>query len=283
MLTCLAKLRGYVASAIVLSATLCTPLALAATTDPDQALVLNGRLTQGSLIRAQLPVGSQITLDGKRLTQNGQGKFVFGFDRDAGLTHTLAWQLPDGSQHTRTLDLAKRDYVTQRIDGLDQKMVSPPAEVTARIRKDAANVAAARGTISAGDALFTGFIWPAEGPITGVYGSQRILNGTPSRPHYGVDVGAPTGTPVVAPATGKVTLAADLYYSGNTLIIDHGMGVFTTYLHLNKMRVKVGDRVEQGEQIGEIGATGRATGAHLDWRLNLNNQRLDPALLVPAR
>lgn len=246
-------------------------------------LVLNGQLTQGSLLRGQLPAGSTVTLNGQALSLNPQGKFVFGFDREAELNHTLRWILPDGSQGQRQLTLTERDYQIQRIDGLDQKMVTPPQAVLDRIRTDAANVSRARSKQSALDAVFTGFIWPADGPITGVYGSQRVLNGKPSRPHYGVDVGAPTGTPVLAPVAGTVTLADDLYYSGNTLVIDHGMGVFSSFLHLDTMQVKTGDTVSQGEQIGTIGATGRATGAHLDWRINLNNQRLDPQLLVPAR
>ena len=246
-------------------------------------LVLNGELTQGSLVRAQLPVGSKVQLNGKTIQTNSQGKFVFGFDRSADLQHTLTWQLPNGDENRRKLTLSERDYVTQRIDGLDQKMVTPPAAVLKRIRSDSANVAKARAQSSDTDAVFTRFIWPAEGPITGVYGSQRILNGKPSRPHYGVDVGAPTGTLVVAPASGTVTLADDLYYSGNTVILDHGMGVFSTFLHLDSMSVSSGDTLKQGDKLGEIGATGRATGAHLDWRINLHKQRLDPALLVPAR
>ncbi len=246
-------------------------------------LTLNGKLTQGSLVRGQLPAGSTVTLNGEPLPVNQQGKFVFGFDRDDSLTHTLAWTLPNGSEQQKTLTLTKRDYVTQRIDGLDQKMVTPPESVLKRIKKDAANVYKARSAKSDNDALFTGFIWPAEGPVTGVYGSQRILNGKPSRPHYGLDVGSPTGTPVVAPVDGTVTLADDLYYSGYTIVLDHGMGVFSTFLHLDTMTVKVGDTVSQGEQVGTIGETGRATGPHLDWRINLNNQRLDPELLVPPR
>ena len=162
-------------------------------------------------------------------------------------------------------------------------MVTPPQETLDRINRDSANVGKARAGVSELDALFTGFVWPAEGPITGVYGSQRVLNGVPKTPHYGVDVGAPTGTLVVAPAAGVITLSDDLYYSGNTVILDHGMGVYSTFLHLDASDVKVGDVLKQGDPIGKIGATGRATGPHLDWRLNLGKMRLDPALLVPAR
>ena len=265
---------------VACSFALCASFVVVADESP---LVLNGQFTQGSLFRAQLPVGSQISLDGETLKQNAQGKFVFGFARDSKLTHTLTWTLPDGTTGKRDITLEKRDYNIQRIDGLKPSMVTPPKETLDRINRDSANVGKARAGVSDLDGLFTGFIWPAEGPITGVYGSQRVLNGEPKTPHYGVDVGAPTGTPVVAPAAGVITLSDDLYYSGNTVILDHGMGVYSTFLHLNESDVKVGDVLEQGDPIGKIGATGRATGPHLDWRLNLGKMRLDPALLVPER
>ena len=131
------------------------------------------------------------------------------------------------------------------------------------------------------DAL-AGFQWPAIGPISGVYGSQRIYNGTPRSPHYGVDVAVPTGTPVLAPSSGVVTLAEpDLFYSGGTIILDHGFRLSSSFLHLSKVHVAVGQEVKQGELIGEVGATGRATGPHLDWRMSWRNQRIDPQLLAP--
>ncbi|MBU2976941.1 M23 family metallopeptidase [Alteromonas sp. C1M14] len=249
----------------------------------ENQLVLNGAFTQGSLFRGQLPQGSQVWLDEKPLTVNEQGKFVFGFARQGALSHVLSWSLPDGTKGTREITLAKREYAIQRIDGLDSAMVTPPASTLARIRNDAVRVAKARSAVTQFDGVFTKFIWPADGPITGVYGSQRVLNGKPKTPHYGVDVGAPTGTLVIAPAAGTITLAEDLYYSGNTVILDHGMGVFSTFLHLDSMAVKPGDTLSQGEVIGAIGATGRATGPHLDWRLNVGKTRVDPALLVPKR
>ena len=257
-----------------------TSAALLSPVQADQGIQLNGKLTQGSLVRGQVAPGSQVLLNGTPLNVNRQGKFVMGFERDDTLSHTLEVTLPDGSETQRELTLIKRDYDIQRIDGLDQKMVSPPESVLKRIRKDSANVAQARSGERDYDGVFTRFIWPAKGPITGVYGSQRVLNGQPKRPHYGVDVGGPIGTQVIAPASGIVTMADDLYYSGNTIILDHGMGVFSTFLHLDSMTVEVGDRLEQGQQIGTIGETGRATGPHLDWRINLGNKRLDAQLLV---
>ncbi|NDV92734.1 peptidoglycan DD-metalloendopeptidase family protein [Alteromonas sp. 345S023] len=246
----------------------------------DKTVQLHGTMTQGSLLRGQVPVGTEVVLDGEPVRVNKQGKFVIGFERKAELSHRLEATFPDGTRVEKPIELAERAYNIQRIDGLDQKMVSPPESVLARIKQDNIDVAKARSQVTDLDAVFTRFQWPAKGPITGVYGSQRILNGTPKWPHYGVDVGGATGTKVTAPASGTVTLAQDLYYSGNTLIIDHGMGVFSTFLHLNAVTVKVGDKVAQGEQIGTIGATGRATGPHLDWRINWRKMRLDPQTLV---
>lgn len=243
-------------------------------------LQLHGTLTQGTLLRGQVPAGTKVVLNGEPVRVNKQGKFVIGFERKAALSHLLEVTFSDGTTVEKPIQLAERAYNIQRIDGLDQKMVSPPESVLARIKQDNIDVAKARSQISDLDAVFTRFQWPAKGPITGVYGSQRILNGTPKWPHYGVDVGGATGTKVTAPASGTVTLAQDLYYSGNTLIIDHGMGVFSTFLHLNAITVNVGDKVAQGEQIGTIGATGRATGPHLDWRINWGKMRLDPQTLV---
>lgn len=248
-----------------------------------ESLILNGVLTQGALVRGQVPKSAQVTLNGKKIETNAAGKFVIGFEREAPLDHTLLVTLASGEVIERAITLKKREYNIQRIDGLDQKMVSPPPEVTARIKKDNINVAKARSGNTNLDALFTKFEWPAKGPISGVYGSQRILNGVPKWPHYGVDIAGPTGTPVYAPVDGVVTLNDDLYYSGNTLILDHGMRVFSTFLHLDTITVQVGDVVKQGEQIGTIGSTGRSTGPHLDWRINLGKVRLDPQTVVSGK
>ncbi|GEA11163.1 M23 family metallopeptidase [Alteromonas sp. KUL49] len=246
----------------------------------DVPLTLNGKLTQGSLVRGQIPPGASVYLDDKEIKVNAQGKFVVGFEREAELEHTFAVVTESGSRFVREFTLTERTYDIQRIDGLAQNMVSPPHAVLERIRRDGANVSKARSMVTDIDAVFTRFVWPAKGPITGVYGSQRVLNGVPKRPHFGVDVGGPTGTPVTAPAPGTVTLADDLYYSGNTVILDHGMGVFSTFLHLDTIAVSVGDKIKVGDAIGTIGETGRATGPHLDWRINLGTMRLDPETIV---
>ena len=243
-------------------------------------IVLNGKFTQGALLRGQAPAGAKVTLNGETVQTNKDGKFVVGFEREAPLQQTLVVKLDNGQKWQRDITLEKREYNIQRIDGLEQKMVSPPAEVTARIKQDNINVANARSGNTDLDALFTRFEWPAKGVISGVYGSQRILNGVPKWPHYGLDIANETGTPVYAPVDGVVTMADDLYYSGNTLILDHGMRVFSTFLHMDTITVEVGETVKQGEQIGTIGSTGRSTGPHLDWRINLGNTRLDPQTII---
>ena len=243
-------------------------------------VVLNGKFTQGALLRGQAPAGAKVTLNGETVQTNKDGKFVVGFEREAPLQQTLVVKLDNGQKWQRDITLEKREYNIQRIDGLEQKMVSPPAEVTARIKQDNINVANARSGNTDLDALFTRFEWPAKGVISGVYGSQRILNGVPKWPHYGLDIANETGTPVYAPVDGVVTMADDLYYSGNTLILDHGMCVFSTFLHMDTITVEVGETVKQGEQIGTIGSTGRSTGPHLDWRINLGNTRLDPQTII---
>jgi len=243
-------------------------------------VVLNGKFTQGALLRGQAPAGAKVTLNGETVQTNKDGKFVVGFEREAPLQQTLVVKLDNGQKWQQDITLEKREYNIQRIDGLKQNMVSPPAEVSARIKQDNINVANARSGNTDLDALFTRFEWPAKGVISGVYGSQRILNGVPKWPHYGLDIANETGTPVYAPVDGVVTMADDLYYSGNTLILDHGMRVFSTFLHMDTITVEVGETVKQGEQIGTIGSTGRSTGPHLDWRINLGKTRLDPQTII---
>jgi murein DD-endopeptidase MepM/ murein hydrolase activator NlpD len=180
-----------------------------------------------------------------------------------------------------TLEIKKRDYKTQRINGLPPKMVTPPKAVLDRIRRENRGIAAVRRLDSPAAWYASGFIWPARGIVSGVYGSQRILNGKPRRPHYGLDIANKTGTPVLASTDGTVALAeTDLYYTGGTVMLDHGQGLTSVYSHLHSVAVRLGRFVRQGEQIGTLGGSGRATGPHLDWRLNWFKQRLDPALLL---
>jgi murein DD-endopeptidase MepM/ murein hydrolase activator NlpD len=267
--------RSVVATAFVLFV-----LAFAVPLDAEE-IQLEGRFIQGGLVRGAAPPETSITLDGRQLRLSPEGYFVFGFGRDALPRAVLVVSYPDGRQETRSLAIAARDYRIQHIDGLPEKLVTPPSEIFNRIREEGAKVSQARAFDTADMHVFAPFIWPARGPISGVYGSQRILNGKPRQPHFGVDIAAPTGTPVRAPAGGEIRLAeTDLYYSGGTVILDHGHGLSSSFLHLSRIDVAVGQQVVQGELIGEIGATGRVTGAHLDWRMNWFERRLDPAFLV---
>lgn len=246
-----------------------------------EPVTLHGRLIEGGMMTGQATPGSKVWLDDLPLVLSPEGVFVFGFHRDAPETQTLRAVLPDGTVHEQTLTIENREYAIQRIDGLNQKKVTPPDEVIARIRADAEKVWLSRMESLPEPAFDGTWIWPLEGIITGVYGAQRILNGTPKAPHYGIDIAVPEGAEVRAPAAGRIVLVEDLYYSGNTIIIDHGMGIMSALLHLNTSAVQVGDTIAQGDVVGFSGNTGRSTGAHLDWRVNwFNHARLDAALLV---
>ena len=256
----------------------------AAAADP---LVLAGEWRQGALIRGKVPPGTQVWFASRAVRVTPAGEFVIGLDRDAQARMGIEFTLPGGTKQRREFDIARREYDIQRIDGLPPAQVTPPAEAQKRIARDIAQVRKARDRDSEHTEFLDDFIWPAIGRVSGVYGSQRILNGVAKQPHYGVDVAGPVGTKVVAPAGGVVSLAAnDMYYTGGTLMIDHGHGLSSAFLHLSKLHVKEGQRVKQGELIAEIGATGRVTGPHLDWRMSWFDARVDAQLLagpMPAK
>jgi len=236
---------------------------------------------QGSLIVGRMLVDGDVYFKGKKLALTETGEFVFGVGRESDLEVQLEVKSSSGTEFF-SLAIAKREWKIERVDGLPPSKVNPTSpETLARIKKEGALVRKARQGTSFQTAFMMQFIKPAEGRISGVYGSQRILNGEPKRPHFGLDIANKTGTPVVAPADGVVTLAEkDLFYSGGSVIIDHGYGISTTYIHLDSLSVELGQELKQGDPIGGIGATGRATGPHLDWRLNWYNTRLDPQLLL---
>ncbi|MHA1154125.1 MAG: M23 family metallopeptidase [Alphaproteobacteria bacterium] len=264
------------------AALLLLTFALAGASARAAELGLEGYFQQGGLVFGQAAPGAEVTLDGRRVRVTEAGRFIFGFGRDAPQGAVLEVTWPDGKVEMRDLVVAKRSYKIQRIDGLPPKMVTPPEALLARIRAENARIARARAVDRVEPLFESGFVWPAVGPISGVYGSQRVLNGEPKRPHFGVDVAAPEGTPVTAPADGVVAIAhPDMYYTGGTVVLDHGHGLTSAYLHMKEVLVKEEVRVRQGDPIGSVGATGRVTGAHLDWRINWFDQRLDPALLVP--
>ncbi|HWY64935.1 MAG TPA: M23 family metallopeptidase [Rhizomicrobium sp.] len=239
---------------------------------------VTGALSQGSLVMGSAPPGSLVALDGRPLRVTADGRFAFGFAPDQTKAALVTVRYPDGGGDSKSFTPTPRQYETERVNGLPQKTVTPPPEVQARIAHEAETIYLSRLNDSAGSDFLSGFDWPAPGILSGVFGSQRIDNGVPMTPHYGVDMAAPVGTPIIAPADGVVSISDDYYLDGGLTLIDHGQGVSTAYLHQSKRLVKAGDRIKRGQRIGLIGATGRATGPHLHWAMNWFEVRLDPSL-----
>lgn len=245
------------------------------------APLLNGDAVQGGMLWGQVPSGSEVSLNGSPVTVHDSGIFVIGFGRDAGAEASLAYRYPDGATESVKIQIGNRQFDVEHVDGLPPKTVTPPPEWRARRQEETGRVRAARAVMMPETLWLNGFIKPAQGRFSGFYGSQRILNGQPRSPHFGLDIAAETGTPVQAPAGGVVRLAApDFLLEGGIVIIDHGLGVTSTLFHMNSVDVHEGDRVRQGDLIGTIGATGRANGPHVDWRVNWEMVRLDPFLLL---
>ena len=253
---------------------------------PAQAAVdvcepLTSRLTPGGFYIGQANSNTEVHFDGRQVRVADNGQFIIGFGRDAELKQRFKLVHESGQKELIDLDLEPRSYDIQRIEGVAGKYVNPAAELIQRIRDEALQVTESRQFETVNLDFFSGMTQPAQGRITGVYGSQRIFNGEPRRPHYGLDFAGPVGQPVIASADGVVRLAdADLYYSGGTIVIDHGFGLSSSYLHLSSVDVSVGDDIKRGQPIGKVGATGRVTGPHLDWRINWFDVRLDPALFL---
>ncbi|MHA7879408.1 MAG: alpha/beta fold hydrolase [Saccharospirillum sp.] len=226
--------------------------------------------------------GSRVWFNDRPIPVDRDGYYLLGLEREAQGEQWLVIRMPDGSEQTYRPSVEARNYRIQRIDGLQQGFVTPPESALERIREEAEQVSRARLSDVVSDDWRAPFIWPVQGRITGVYGSQRILNDVPGTPHWGIDLALPTGTPVLAPAGGVVVLAeADLYFSGGTVILSHGGALASSFLHLSDIQVAVGDRLEQGDRIGAVGSTGRSTGPHLDWRINIGEVRTDAGLWVP--
>jgi murein DD-endopeptidase MepM/ murein hydrolase activator NlpD len=251
-------------------------------TNAAATVTFQGLFEQGALVRGAVPAGSKILLNGQAVNVTPNGQFAIGFDRDAKPEQVFKVTYPDGLSEIKPLKIATKQYHIDRVTGISQKIMKPDPVAQVRAAKDAIQTRAARDIFSQQQAFMQTFIWPVTGRVSGVYGSQRVYNDVPGNPHFGVDVARPTGTVVVAPADGVITLAEpDMFYSGGTVIIDHGYGVSSTFLHLSKLYLNVGDKVVQGDNVAEIGATGRVTGPHLDWRLNWFQIRLDPVSIVP--
>ena len=246
------------------------------TTSQVNAIEFQGKFIQGHFILGKTNPDSKVLVGKKEVKVSKDGFFVFGIDRDRKFD--LTFTKIENNKKTKIIKkVLKRKYNIQRIDGLAESKVTPPESVYKRIKKENNAIGEARAINS--DLLFfkEKFIMPVEGIISGVYGSQRILNGKPRWPHYGIDIAAKLGTMIKSSGTGVVTMAEDdLYYTGGTIIMDHGHGISTIYSHLENVLVSVGDQINKGDVIGTVGSTGRSTGPHLDFRVNWFQTRLDP-------
>jgi murein DD-endopeptidase MepM/ murein hydrolase activator NlpD len=253
---------------------------------PDNAI-------QGGMVMGRVPSGAIVMMNDENpapdavnteLKVADNGRIVFGIGRDETRAKILDIRLGNGESIRKKINITTRQFDIENINGVPENTVNPPPDIAARIEREQAEVVSARLRNDNRRDFDTAFIWPLEGRVSGVYGSQRIYNGTPKSWHSGLDVAAAQGTPVKAPAPGIITFAKpDLYLTGGTILIDHGMGIGSNFLHLSRLDVKVGDRVEQGQVIGLVGATGRATGPHMHWGMNWLKVRIDPQLLVPAK
>ena len=247
----------------------------------SHAVEFEGNFKQGSFILGKTDSKSKVFIDNKEIRVSSDGYFAFGLDRDRK-NNVLIKIIKDKKKKIIEKKVIKRKYKIQKIDGLPPKKVTPPPEVYERIKKDNLLIGNARAVDSELDFFKEKFIYPLDKYIvTGVYGSQRILNGKPRRPHYGIDFHAAEGTPVKSMMDGVITLVEnDMYFTGGTIIFDHGHGISTLYMHMKDIYVEVGQKVKKGDIVGTLGQSGRATGPHLDIRLNWFDVKLDPATIL---
>ena len=249
---------------------------------PTQSIAIEftGKFLQGHFIIGKTDPKAKIIIDKKQVKVSEDGFFVFGLDRDRKFDLTIT-KIINGKKDKIIKKVIKRKYNIQRIDGLEESKVTPPESVYKRIKEENNKIGEARAINSDLPFFKNRFIMPVEGIISGVYGSQRILNGKPKWPHYGIDIAAKQGTMIKSSGSGIVTMAEDdLYYTGGTIIMDHGHGISTIYSHLENVMVSVGDKINQGDIIGTVGSTGRSTGPHLDFRVNWFQTGLDPMSVI---
>ena len=274
---------------LLLAALFCLAIPAAAQNIPEVneygglSFSLTGKATQGGLLIGKTKPNSRVRANGIDLQVASNGAFLLGFGRDYGSTFVeIAVTSPDQSAtETRSIPVLPRVFDIQSITGVAQKYVEPPPEDLKRIAEERRVIAEARVRAADASDFEAGFIWPVEGPISGVFGSQRIFNGQPRAPHNGVDIAAGRGSTVVAASRGIVTLAEkNLFFNGNVVIVDHGLSLSTVYVHLDEITVRKGQRVNIGDPIGKVGATGRVTGPHLHWGANVAGHAIDPQLLV---
>lgn len=244
-------------------------------------VVFPASVQQGALVIGRVPPGSQVRHGERDLRVSAYGTVVLGVGRDQRDPLQLTVTRPDGSRVDAEIAVDRRNWPLQHVNGVPPRTVNPPPELAARIARAQAAVTAARTRDDNRTDFATAFIWPVNGRISGRFGNARVYNGQPGSGHSGMDIAAPTGTPVKAPAGGVVTFAdADLYLTGGTVVLDHGFGISSNFLHLSRIDIKVGDRVEQGQVIAAVGSTGRSTGPHLHWGMNWFDVRIDPLLVL---
>jgi len=233
---------------------------------------------QGELIVGRTEPGTVVRLDDKNVPVSVDGYFAFGLPYDQKATSVLEAHFPDGAMERREVTPSLREYEIQRISGLPESFVNPPAEILDRIKSEAESMRNARERVTVASWFADGFDWPAPGIISSLFGSQRILNGQPRAPHLAIDIAAPMGTRIQAPAAGIVSFTGDLYFDGLFTILDHGQGVSTCYAHQSRILVNPDDKIARGQTIGEVGSTGRVTGPNLHWGMNWFQVGLDPSL-----
>ena len=267
------------AAAAVLLAAVHLAFLHAAAASPAEAaaLAIDRQPEQGGMVIGRTGPGCALFMDGLERRVAEDGHFILGFGLDHGPWAVLRVMCPDGTQRRQFLSIAEREWGEERVDGPPGDAASPGSAELERMRADAERMASARSADSALDGWREALAWPVAGPVTGAFGARRTRGGAPRRPHFGVDIAAPAGAPVRAAASGRVSLAEELYLPGAAVIVDHGFGLSSSYLHLGSIAVAPGDEVAQGDALGTVGATGRAAGPHLDWRLNWFDARLDPA------
>lgn len=248
---------------------------------PEERVVFPASVSQGALVFGKVPSGSAVRYGERQLRTTAYGTVAFGVGRDEQGPLTLTVTTPSGRSEAVTITVTARDWPVEHVNGVPPKTVDPPPDIAERIKREQAQVTAARVRDDDRSDFALPFQWPVQGRISGRFGNARVYNGQPGAGHSGMDIAAPNGTPVKAPAGGVVTFAAPaLYLTGGTLLLDHGHGISSNFLHLSRIDVKVGDRVEPGQVIGAVGATGRATGPHLHWGMNWFDVRIDPLLVL---
>jgi murein DD-endopeptidase MepM/ murein hydrolase activator NlpD len=248
------------------------------------AIVFPTSVSQGAMVVGKVPTGSKVRYRNRELRITPYGSVVFGVGRDDAGPLQVQVQAPNAPAREIAIAVIPRDWPVERINGVPPATVNPPKAIAERIEREQARVVAARARDDARTGFAQTFAWPVQGRISGRFGNQRVYNGTPKSPHSGMDIAAANGTPVKAPADGMVSFAdPGLYLTGGTMVLDHGHGISSNFLHLSRIDAKVGDVVKQGDVIGAVGATGRATGPHLHWGMNWFDTRIDPLLVLERK